>query len=32
VTAVQVMPVQQQSEWQLEYAKFNEEQLGLASV
>jgi formate dehydrogenase major subunit len=32
VTAVQVMPVQQQSEWQLEYAKFNEEQLGLAAV
>jgi formate dehydrogenase major subunit len=32
VTAVQVMPVQQQSEWQLEYAKFNEEQLGLADT
>jgi formate dehydrogenase major subunit len=32
VTAVQVMLVQQQSEWQLEYAKFNEEQLGLAAV
>jgi len=32
VTAVQVMPVQQQSAWQMEYAKFNEEQLGLAAV
>lgn len=32
VTAVQVMPVQQQSAWQLEYAKFNEEQLGLAET
>ncbi len=30
VTAVQVMHVQQQSDWQLEYARFNEEQLGLA--
>jgi formate dehydrogenase major subunit len=32
VTAVQVMPVQQQSDWQMEYAKFNEAQLGLAAV
>jgi formate dehydrogenase major subunit len=32
VTAVQVMPVQQQSEWQLEYARFNEEQLELAQT
>ncbi|MEW7850441.1 formate dehydrogenase subunit alpha [Massilia aurea] len=32
VTAVQVMPVQQQSEWQLEYARFNEAQLELAQV
>jgi formate dehydrogenase major subunit len=32
VTAVQVMPVQQQSEWQQEYAKFNEEQLELAQT
>jgi formate dehydrogenase major subunit len=30
VTAVQVMPVQQQSDWQLEYARFNQLQLGLA--
>ena len=30
VTAVQVMPVQQQSDWQLEYARFNQMQLGLA--
>lgn len=30
VTAVQVMHVQQQSDWQLEYARFNQEQLGLA--
>jgi len=30
VTAVQVMHVQQQSDWQLEYARFNREQLGLA--
>ncbi|WP_312516339.1 formate dehydrogenase subunit alpha [Massilia sp.] len=30
VTAVQVMPVQQQSDWQLEYARFNQVQLGLA--
>lgn len=30
VTAVQVMPVQQQSSWQLEYARFNQVQLGLA--
>lgn len=30
VTAVQVMQVQQQSDWQLEYARFNQEQLGLA--
>jgi formate dehydrogenase major subunit len=30
VTAVQVMPVQQQSDWQLEYARFNQIQLGLA--
>ncbi|MDB5959125.1 MAG: formate dehydrogenase subunit alpha [Massilia sp.] len=30
VTAVQVMHVQQQSDWQLEYARFNEAQLGLA--
>jgi formate dehydrogenase major subunit len=30
VTAVQVMPVQQQSDWQLEYARFNETQLNLA--
>ena len=30
VTAVQVMHVQQQSDWQLEYARFNKEQLGLA--
>jgi formate dehydrogenase major subunit len=32
VTAVQVMLVQQQSEWQQEYAKFNEEQLELAQT
>ena len=32
VTAVQVMLVQQQSEWQLEYARFNEEQLELAQT
>ncbi|MES2148490.1 MAG: formate dehydrogenase subunit alpha [Pseudomonadota bacterium] len=32
VTAVQVMQVQQQSEWQLEYARFNETQLGLAEA
>jgi formate dehydrogenase major subunit len=32
VTAVQVMPVQQQSEWQLEYARFNEAQLALAEA
>jgi formate dehydrogenase major subunit len=32
VTAVQVMPVQQQSAWQLEYARFNETQLGLADA
>jgi formate dehydrogenase major subunit len=32
VTAVQVMPVQQQSEWQLEYARFNEAQLELAQA
>lgn len=32
VTAVQVMPVQQQSDWQIKYAKFNEAQLGLAAV
>jgi formate dehydrogenase major subunit len=32
VTAVQVMPVQQQSEWQLEYARFNEAQLELAQT
>jgi formate dehydrogenase major subunit len=32
VTAVQVMPVQQQSEWQLEYARFNEIQLELAQL
>ena len=30
VTAVQVMQVQQQSDWQLEYARFNQVQLGLA--
>ncbi len=30
VTAVQVMHVQQQSDWQLEYARFNERQLSLA--
>ena len=30
VTAVQVMHVQQQSDWQLEYARFNQEQLNLA--
>jgi len=30
VTAVQVMHVQQQSDWQLEYARFNQVQLGLA--
>jgi len=30
VTAVQVMHVQQQSDWQLEYARFNQMQLGLA--
>jgi formate dehydrogenase major subunit len=27
VTAVQVMPVQQQSDWQLEFARFHEEQM-----
>lgn len=32
VTAVQVMPVQQPSDWQMAYAKFNEAQLGLAAV
>ncbi|WP_426114063.1 formate dehydrogenase subunit alpha [Massilia sp. PWRC2] len=32
VTAVQVMHVQQQSDWQLEYARFNEQQLGLAET
>ncbi|MFL6709800.1 MAG: formate dehydrogenase subunit alpha [Massilia sp.] len=30
VTAVQVLHVQQQSDWQLEYARFNAQQLGLA--
>ena len=29
VTAVQVMPVQQPSDWQKEYSRFNREQLGL---
>jgi formate dehydrogenase major subunit len=29
VTAVQVMPVTQHSEWQKEYSRFNKEQLGL---
>jgi formate dehydrogenase major subunit len=32
VTAVQVMPVRQQSEWQAEYARFNETQLELAQA
>jgi formate dehydrogenase major subunit len=32
VTAVQVMPVLQQSEWQIEYARFNEAQLVLAQM
>ena len=32
VTAVQVMPVRQQSEWQIEYARFNATQLGLAEA
>ena len=32
VTAVQVLHVQQQSDWQLEYARFNEQQLGLAEM
>ena len=32
VTAVQVMPVQQQSEWQLEYARFNRAQHELAQT
>lgn len=32
VTAVQVMPVSQPSEWQQEYSRFNKEQLELAKV
>ncbi|MBB3222920.1 formate dehydrogenase subunit alpha [Pseudoduganella umbonata] len=32
VTAVQVMPVQQPSEWQREYQRFNTAQLGLADA
>lgn len=32
VTAVQVMPVAQPSEWQKSYAKFNKEQIALANV
>jgi formate dehydrogenase major subunit len=32
VTAVQVMPVTQPSEWQREYERFNKEQLELAKV
>jgi formate dehydrogenase major subunit len=32
VTAVQVMPVQQPSEWQQAYRRFNAEQLQLAET
>jgi formate dehydrogenase major subunit len=32
VTAVQVMPVRQQSDWQAEYARFNDTQLELAQT
>jgi formate dehydrogenase major subunit len=32
VTAVQVMPVAQPSEWQASYGRFNQEQLALAGL